>query len=118
MSDHSDIAAIQKQLNDAALKLAAMTLQVAKARQVLSWESERRKVALAKLVAGYLEQGESASAAEFKARAHPDYTKQVATMFSQCHDAQKVIADHEATRTIWDSARSLLSMQKAIVDNV
>src|SRR5580765_7833098 len=70
-ADHSDVIGIQKRLRSASAELNNPTSVslYAQARQVISYDSDRRKNLLAKYTVKYLKQGESATAAEAMARA-------------------------------------------------
>lgn len=114
MRDSDDIAEISRKLTEATLKLAALTTPLAKARQVLSWESERRKNLLAGYVVGFLDQDMSASAAEARARAHPEYRNKSADLYRQSREAEEVCQKADATRAEFDAARSLLSTSKVL----
>lgn len=71
--DHTDISALTEQLLRASDELAAMTEHVAQARQVLEYDSDLRKRALATSVREHLIAGESAAAAETYGRASIGY---------------------------------------------
>lgn len=116
--DHNDLAQLQEQLLKHSMRLAAMTAQVAKARQVLGFEGDRKKALLSKYVAGYLELGDSVSAAEHKARAHPEYGKGMASIYAQSGSAHQVMEERDVVETQWRTAQSLVSLQKTVLDNL
>ena len=114
MTDHSDVAAIQKRLKTASAELNnPMSVSLyAQARQVISYDSDRRKNLLAKYTVKYLKEGESATAAEAMARADEAYQKEFETQGEELQTAEGVIAKRRGTETSWESARSLLSFQR------
>ena len=113
-ADHSDVAAIQKRLKTASAELnnAASISLYAQARQVVAYDSERRRNLLASYTVKYLKQGESATAAEAMARADKAYQEQFHTQAEELQTAEGVIAKRRATETSWESARSLLSFSR------
>lgn len=115
--DYSDIAQIQQALMEASDELSRMTDEVAKARQVKEWDSERRKAALSCQVAPMLGEG-SAAAAEHKARASDAYHKAMHALSTDLYAAEKAILKYETTRIRWESARSLLSIAKTITNTI
>lgn len=115
--DYGDIAVIQQKLMEASDELAAMVDEVAKARQVKEWDSERRKAALSLQVAPLLVSG-SAAAAEHQARASEPYHKAMHALGLDLYAAEKSILKYETTRIKWESARSLLSIAKTITDRI
>lgn len=115
MPDYSEIEKISQQMLSATLKLAALTTPLAKAKQVLGWEGERRKALLAKYVVAYLDQDIAAGASEHRARAHPDYIKGMADLIRQSRDAEEIVCKADALKTEFEAMRSLLSTQKQIL---
>jgi hypothetical protein len=114
-ADHSDVTAIQKRLKFASRELndPAMISLYAQARQVISYDSDRRKNLLAKYTVKYLKQQESsATAAEAHARADVAYQAEFNTQAEELQTAEGVIAKRRAIETLWESARSLLSFQR------
>lgn len=96
-----------------ALQLAAMSDDVADAKQIKEFNHDRHKRALSMVVADFLEQGESGVAAEHKARASGVYGAQLADLGEQYKAALRIIEKADAARVLWESARSLLSTEKA-----
>lgn len=94
-----------------------MAQEVAKARQVREYDSDRRKRCLALAMKPFLEDG-SAAAAEALARASEEYQKSMKQLGNELVAAEKVIADYEATKIQWESARSLLAMQRDMTRNL
>lgn len=98
-------------------ELCRMSDDVAKARQVREWDSERRKAALSSQVAPLLATL-SVSSAEHSARADVRYHSIMARLQLELLSAEKVITRWEALKIKWDSLRSCLSSSKHIAENV
>jgi hypothetical protein len=113
-TDHSDVTAIQKRLRSASAELNNPTSVslYAQARQVISYDSDRRKNLLAKYTVKYLKQGESATAAEAMARADASYQAEFETQAQELQTAEGIIVKRRATETSWESARSLLAFER------
>jgi hypothetical protein len=112
-TDNDKIVFAQRQMHKAATTLANMSDAIAEARQIKEYDGDRRKRVLAAVMAEFLEQGESAAAAECKARASKYYTEQLLELGVQLRDAFRVIEKAEATRVLFSSAQSILSCEKA-----
>jgi predicted transcriptional regulator len=118
-ADHSDVIAIQKRLKSASAELnnPGMISLYAQARQTLSYDSDRRKNLLAKYMVKYLKE-ESAAAAEAMARSDEAYRAELDTQADELKTAEGVIAKRRAVETSWESARSLLSFEKQMVNSM
>ncbi len=117
-ADYSTIEAISERLIEASDSLGKMTERVAKARQIRDYDSDRRKRVLSCAVADYLNKGESATAAEHKARASESYAEMIKARGAEMANAESVIAEWDALKIKWETARSLLSVQKSLVANL
>lgn len=111
-SDNTTAEHAQQELNKCALQLAAMSDDVAKAKQIKEYDGDRKKRALAEMVVVFLEQGEGASASEHRARASKPYGDSLIQLGSQFREALRVIEKYEAVKTQWETWRSWLSMEK------
>ena len=116
--DAHDYAELQTRLVAAADDLAAMTKDVGASRQIVEYDSDRRKRALAVAAVPFLAAGESASAAEMQARASKDYATAMGKLSRDYTTAQTVIAEWEAKRILFETSRSLLSAHKITIANV
>jgi hypothetical protein len=114
LADSQQVYQLQKRLQDAADKLAALVPQVGKARQIIEFASDQRKRALAKAMTPYLDGGESASSAEAKARASFNYGEEMLVLAKALTKAEQTKAEWEALKVAWESSRSLLSMEKEL----
>lgn len=117
-ADYSTIEAISARLIEASDALGNMTERVAKARQIRDYDSDRRKRALSCAVVDFLKGGESAAAAEHKARASESYGEMMKARAKDLATAEIVIAEWDAEKIKWETARSLLSVQKSLVANL
>lgn len=113
MTDQGTVTQAQIQLQRAAKALEAMALNLALAKQIKEYDGDRRKQALAVSMKVFLDNGESAAAAECKARAGDYYANKLAELGDQLRTALETIEKYDATRVLWESARSLLSVEKA-----
>lgn len=111
--DIHDINRMTQELETASTEIAGMADAVGKAKQIREWDSERRKVALAKHVAPLLSKM-AVSAAEHSARAGDPYINLIKILQRELLDAETTIAKYEAIKTRWESVRSIMSMQKTI----
>ena len=109
--DFTDLVGIEKQLRKATNALHDMAENVAKARQVKEFASERRKNLLARFMAPMMSD-RSAATAEAVGRANPDYMLQLKGLENQYLDAERALAKWDATKATFEAARSLLSLGK------
>ena len=112
MTDHNDIAVIQKRLENAVREIRNMTMSVGHAKQVRDYDSDRRKNILAAATVPFLKAGHSAASAEMEARAFLAASKGLDELAQQREDAEKTIAKMEAAYATFEAARSLLSLAK------
>lgn len=116
-TDLHEIIRITGQLESARDELAGMTDAVGKSKQIKEWDSERRRAALSKHVAPLLA-SMGVSAAEHVARASEGYVEAMRILQRDLFDAEKSLAQYEAVKCRWESARSILSIQRAIAGNL
>jgi hypothetical protein len=117
-ADFSDGQTLQDRLTLAADKLSSMTGDVAVARQVVNFDSDRRKRALAIAAAPLLAAGNTNAGADTEARASGVYAAAMKQLGEQYAAAEKVLAEWEATKIQFECARSLLSAQKAAMQSL
>lgn len=115
--DVHDVEKIVSQLEASRDELAGMVDVVGKAKQIKEWDSERRRAALSKHVAPLLATN-GVSAAEHIARASAEYVNAMRLLQTDLYGAEKTLAQYEAIKCKWESARSILSMQRAIAGNI
>lgn len=117
-ADWSDAAALQQRLSEAADKLANMAADVGSAKHVLEYDGDLRKRALARAMKPALAGGDSAAKAEAEGRASDGYSQELGVLGKQHQAAEQVVAEWEAAKINWETARSLLSMLKETVRQV
>lgn len=117
-ADYSDVQRLGEELLSLADKISQMTPDLSKAHMVRDFSGDRRKRALAKAMLPFLSSGESAAAAECKARALPSYGQELQTLGDDLRSAEDMIARHSALKVKWESVRSLLSIQKSLANNL
>jgi hypothetical protein len=115
MVDHSEIKRYQKRMMDACKNLHSMAVPMGNARQLIDFDSDKRKSILAKYMVPFLKTGDSAKAAEAAARASGSY-------LSEVEDWNKKIEDAYVVRFKWDCenmsfacAQSLLAVEREIL---
>lgn len=113
MTDSDTIKKAEAQLQKCAKMLEAMSNDVGDAKTVKEFTSDRLKRALSVTVAEFLEAGDSAAAAEHKSRASKPYGSALHDLGEQYRSAMRVIEKHDATKSLFESARSILSTEKA-----
>ena len=110
------IAAAQKAMADAIAQLERLADKVGMARQIVEFAGDRRKAALSVLVVEMFKIHESTVAAEHHARADSRYAEKMKEIQTQTAEAEKVIKQWELAKIKHDSARSILSMEKTLLD--
>ena len=116
-ADFSTVESVQRELVDASDVIASMTSEVASARTIREFASDRRKRALALATREFVV-GNSATAAEALGRGSMAYGEALDAQAKELENAERVIAENEAARIRWESARSVLSSLRAIASNV
>lgn len=117
-ADFTDCLALQKQLQTAVNALNGMTAQVASARHVREYDSDRRKRVLAIAAMPFLKAGGSSASADTEARVSQNYADAMKQLGNELVAAEKVLADWDAKRIQIEIARSLLSLSKATMTNL
>lgn len=112
-TDNDLITQAEKQLHRCAKDLQALSQDVADAKTVKEFSGDRLKRAFSVEVASFLEAGDSGVAAEHKARASKQYGTHLHDLEEQYKSALRVIEQQESLRTMFESARSILSTEKA-----
>lgn len=113
MADNDTVIKSQAQMNRCALALAAMSDDVAAAKQIKEFNSDRLKRAFSEEVCVYLATENSCAAAEHLARGSTKYFAALTELQEQYLDAMRIIERHDAYKIQFESARSILSVEKA-----
>jgi hypothetical protein len=114
-ADYGDIASLQQRISECSDALSEMAIDLGKAKHCLEFSSDMRKRALARAMQPALAGGDAVSKAEAEGRASPGYEREIAILDRQHEAAEIVVAQWEAKRCCWETARSLLSMSKETI---
>lgn len=116
-ADHSTVEEIQHRLIEQCEAMDSLVEKVAKARQIQDYDSDRRKNTLATFVCAEMdkEKGLSVSMAEHRARCSRGYEDRMRSLVQDALAAETDIAQWEVHKLRWETARSLLSIQKQLV---
>lgn len=106
--DAQDIASVANRMLALAEEINAMAVNVAKARAIREYDSDRRKRSLALHVREFLV-GNSATAAETLGRASPRYGEELAALQDDLTQAEQTIQQYDAARIAFDAQRSALA---------
>lgn len=112
ITDNDRMTAAQKQMNGCAMELVKMANDVADAKTVKEFSSDRLKRAFSVEVERFLSDGDSAAAAEHKARASVPYGTNLHDLAEQYKTAMRVIEQHDAVKVKFESARSILAVER------
>jgi hypothetical protein len=103
---------IEKRMESARLYLRDNVGEYGTARQVVAYDSDRRKQTLAKFMRAFLNNGDSNANAETKARSQDEYALALDKLAEQYAAAETAIAKYDAAETSFKAAQSLLSLAK------
>lgn len=119
-ADYSTVEELQRRMVEQCDALDSLVEDIAKARQVLDYASDRKKNALAAAVSYEVGQDKtlSVSMAEHRARCNKNYEASMRTLTKESLDAEIVVAQWEVAKLRWETGRSLLSIQKQLVTNL
>ncbi len=109
-ADHSDIMEVEIRLKQCTKDLHDMVEEVAAARQVKEYDSERRKNALSKSMANFT--GVSSTQSQNLARTSHSFLQEIESLASQYQEAERAILKWQATLASFEAARSLLSFSR------
>jgi hypothetical protein len=98
--------------------MSAMSASVGAAKHVIEYDGDRRKTALARSMAVSLAAGCSAAKADSGARASDGYAKAMTAIGKQHQAALTEVERYQCLKLQWETARSLLSMQKEAVKHL
>ncbi len=112
-TDNDNITKAEAMMSRCASELVKMSADVADAKTVKEFSSDRLKRAFSVEVARFLDAGDSGVAAEHKARASKEYGTHLHDLREQYKTALREIEKHDALKVQFESARSILSTEKA-----
>lgn len=112
LTDQDTIAKAQKQMNQTALEIVKMSPDVADAKTIKEFNGDRLKRALSVAVEEHIFKAGSVSGAEHLARAGNLYGTSLNDLSEQYKAALRVIEQHEALKIKFESARSILAVER------
>ena len=112
---HEHLFAAQKQMADAIARLDQLKSKIGMAKQIVEFSGDRRRSALSVLVVEYLRKDCGVSAAEHEARSDVRYKEEMKKIMSETASAETVIKEWEIEKTRFESARSILSVEKSLL---
>jgi hypothetical protein len=115
LSDHEQLRVRQERLETACQAVAELSRKVGQAKQIIEYDGDRRKRALAKAAIPFLSEGDGIGVSDLKGRASFNYQEEMKELGQQLKDAETVKAQWEAAKVEWESCRSLLSLEKELV---
>lgn len=118
MADWTEVAGLQQKMIETVEAMSLLAGHVGMAKHVVEYDGDRRKAALARAMAAPLAGGSSAAKAEPEGRASETYAKEIAVLSRQHESALVSIEEYYALKLQWETARSLLSMQKETVKHL
>jgi hypothetical protein len=113
-NDHTQSLEIAGKLRDSVETLRNISNDVAAARQIREYSSERRKNILSKYMSRWLLDGKSVAMAEALARSDDEFLREFTELSEQSLEAEKLIAQDRAEQCRYEAYRSLLSFSKSI----
>jgi len=111
-TDWSEAASLQQKMAETVEAINRMAGDVGMAKHILEYDPDMRKKALGRAMAAPMAGGASAAKAEAEARASDAYAREMAVLAKSHLAAEQTVMEYEALRLMWDSARSLLAMQR------
>lgn len=113
MADAQDIYKLSRDLENLAVQIEQIGPELAKAKVIRDFDSDRRRNLLAEFVALRLATDMSATAAESYARADAAYQAKFRELSQDLMAAYATIAKESGFQARFQAARSILSVQKA-----
>jgi hypothetical protein len=116
-ADFLDLARASRELERLSAQLSVMVEEVADARLVREYDSERRKACLSRCVMAAFKAGSDSSArAEHEARASERYAEDMKTLGQNLAHAESILTNYEVLKIKIDSVRTLISASKATLN--
>lgn len=112
-ADAHDLYALTRNLDNLALQIEAIGPEVAKAKTIRDFEGDRKKNLLAEFVAPLLANGSGVAAAEYTARAMPEYQERFKKLSQDLMAAYQTLSKEGGLQARFEAARSILSSVKA-----
>src|SRR4029450_244399 len=112
LADHSVAYSVEKRLKSASNEINNLAPMFGQAKQVIDYDSDRRKNLLAKYARVHLKAGESASAADTLARSDPEYQRELQVQSQELQTAYGITGKWDALHVRWETGRSLLALTR------
>jgi hypothetical protein len=113
LADHDRLVAAEAECIAALDEIERMIPALAMARQIVGLRDDRLKKEVACLVAEFLKGGDSATAAEWKAKADPRYAQAVKQIMRETADAQAIIERNKLLGMKYDNAQAVRNDERA-----
>lgn len=114
MADYSQLLASCDQMDAVVQEMERAQSSYGLACAVVEFSSDQRKAALARAMVPFLNSGESAAAADAKARACAEYGTAMTRLRTDYQQAEEARAQYFALKARWETARSRASAEKAM----
>lgn len=111
-----DLAAATREQDRIMSDLSSIVSQVGGARAMREISSDLRKKILSRLMKPHMDNGDSAAAAECKARASQEYSDQLHDHQGQLSDAETIVTRAEVLKMQAEAVRTKISLQKSILN--
>jgi hypothetical protein len=111
MSDTRQVYDTEKKIAETVAAISALVPAYAQARQIIDYDSDRRKQLLARYMAAEGPKS-SMSAADANARASNGYSEELDKLASSLKYAYEVVARWQALHARLDAARSILALTR------
>lgn len=116
-ADFLDLSKASRELERLSTKLYGMVQNVADARLVREYDSERRKTCLSRCVMAAFKAGaDSSSKAEHEARASERFAQDMKMLGENLAKAECILTEYEVLKIQIDSVRTLISASKATLN--
>lgn len=110
--DTKQVYDTEKKIAETVAAISALVPAYALARQVIEYDSDRRKQLLARIAAVALRTGMSATQADTASRATPEYSEELDKLADQLKQAYEVVARWQSLMARLDAARSILALTR------
>lgn len=115
VADWTDTEQLQRIMVEAVQELSRMAADVGAAKHIIEYDGNRTKRALARAMAAALAGGDSVAKSEAEGRASEIYVKELQQLGKEHQAATTVLTEWEVTKLKWQTAQSLLAMQRESV---
>lgn len=118
VADWSSVEELQRKMVASVKAMEQMASSIGAARQVIEYNGDQRKRCLAIVALPLIKAGASSAASETESRASEQYGAALKQLAKELAMAETVRAEYENLKLQWETARSLLSLQKESIRNL